>query len=72
VPSKLIFGERRAVFFSRAGFFGLGFLALSLRADRGFRAVDFAADLFFFFDLAMVTVVSAISNRLAQGKWTLN
>jgi hypothetical protein len=42
-----------------------------LRAGRGFRTA-FAADLFFFFDLAMVTVVSAISNRLALGKWTLN
>jgi len=30
-----------------------------LRAGRGFRTTDFAADLFFFFDLAMVTVVSA-------------
>jgi hypothetical protein len=68
----LDFGARRALFFSREGFFGLAFLACSLLADRGFRTTDFAADLFFFFDLAMVTVVSAISNRLAQGKWTLN
>jgi hypothetical protein len=31
-----------------------------LRAGRGFRTADFAADLFFFFDLAIVTLVSAI------------
>jgi hypothetical protein len=37
-----------------------------LRADRGFRATDFAADLFFFFDLAMMTVVSAI---LIDWRW---
>jgi len=43
-----------------------------LLAGRAFRLGDFAADLFFFFDLAMVTVISAISNRLARGKWTLN
>jgi hypothetical protein len=59
VRSKFVFGEWRAIFFSRPEFFGLGFLALSLRAGRGFRTTDFAADLFFFFDLAMVTVVSA-------------
>jgi hypothetical protein len=31
-----------------------------LRAGRGFRTADFAADLFFFFDLAIVIIVSAI------------
>jgi hypothetical protein len=59
MPSKLVFGER-AFFFSRAGFFGLGLLAWGLRAGRGFRTADFAVDLFFFFDLAIVTLVSAI------------
>jgi hypothetical protein len=41
-----------------------------LRAD--FLTADFAAELFFFFDLAIVTVVSAPSNRPGVGKWTLN
>jgi hypothetical protein len=31
-----------------------------LRAGRGFRTAVFAADLFFFFDLAMVTVVAPL------------
>ena len=58
MPSKFVFGERRAVFFSPAEFLGLAFLACSVVAVRGFRTADFAADLFFFFDLAIVTVVA--------------
>ena len=38
----------------------MAFLALSLLAGRGFRIADFVADLVFFFDLAIVTVVNAI------------
>ena len=64
--SKFVFGERRVIFFSRAGFFGLALLARSLRAGRGFRSADFAADLFFFFDLAIVTVVAPL---LIDWRW---
>jgi len=60
--------ERRAVFFSRGALFGFAFLTRSLRAGRGFRTADFAAERFFFFDLAIVSVLSATSNRLARRK----
>ena len=79
VVCRLDAGERRAIFFEAFGA-ALGrrgdptraFFARTLRAGRGFRAVGFFAELFFFFGFAMVCQRPLIDSRRKNGRLIKN